>query len=289
MTDVSGGSGQGIRRLRWLILAAVVGLAVLYAVAVLTPIGQVLGDWALIGNAELAHARVRRASRLLHLINVRSSTALFVLIIVVGASRRRLRTGIVTAAGFGCAVLAAEVLKAVLPRPELDRQWEQYLVDKSIDTFPSGHVAIATAFVLALVVVAPPRLRAWIAGIGSVLVAWIGMGVVIAGWHRPSDSVGGALLAAACMATASLILVSRRAIEPSWEPHRLQLGLAIAGVAVLVGMVVLTRQADAILPDGVEPAVFPIAVLGVAVTCLALVQVGSRLLCVPAEVSPSEP
>ena len=186
-------------------------------------------------------------------------------------------------------MLAAELLKRFLPRPELDGQWEQYLVDKAIDTFPSGHVTIATAFVLALLLVSPPRLRAWIAGIGSVLVAWVGMGVVIAGWHRPSDSVGGALLAAACMAMASLILVSRRAIEPAWEPHRLQLGLAIAAVAVLVGLVVLTRQADAILPDGVDPAVFPIAVLGVAVTCLALAQVGSRLLCVPEEVSPSEP
>src|SRR3954451_10507160 len=79
--------------------------------------------------------------------------------------------------------------------------------------FPSGHSTAAMSLALALVIVAP---RAWrpIAAAGGALFALaIGFCLVAAGWHYPSDVVGGYLVATAW---ALMVLAALRAAEARW-------------------------------------------------------------------------
>lgn len=269
-------------RALWLLVATcAVGLGATFAVFALTPAGQVLDDWALIGNAEISHEGVKGASRLLHHITPGSAALLAIVIVVVGLLDHRLRTGLVCGLGFAIAVTAAEVLKRLPERPELDSGAEGYLVDKTIDTFPSGHVTIVTSFVLALLIAAPGRSRTWVAALGSALVACVGMGVVIAGWHRPSDSVGGVLLGAGVIGMTSIVLVSRSGSVRAVRLSRREVGAATFMVSVLAGFVLLVSRPGTALPEGVAPLAFPVAMLLVASICLVVVQVSARLLCLP--------
>ena len=286
MFSVPGHAPQrSVRPLGWMILACATGFVAAYILVVRTPVGQEFGDWALIGNAELAHDNVRRASRLLHYISGPVVALLALLLTVVALLRRRPRTALIGTGGFLCAVIAAELLKRILPRPRLDASWEQDLVDKTINTFPSGHATIVTAFVFALILVSAPRARVWIAFAGSVLVVMVAMGVVIAGWHRPEDSVGGVLLAAVAIGATSIVLVRRRVIEPL-VGRGLVVGLCAAAVSsACIALVLLARREGAMLPSGVEAYAFPVAVATVAVVCFSVVQLGSSLLCVPGATS----
>lgn len=268
-----------------MIVACATGFVAAYVLVVRTPAGQEFGDWALIGNAELAHANVRSANQLLHYISGPVVALLALVLAVVGLLRRRPRTALIGTGGFLCAVIAAEFIKRILPRPRFDASWEQDLVDKTINTFPSGHATIVTAFVFALILVSVPRARVWIAFTGSVLVVMVGMGVVIASWHRPEDSVGGVLLATVAIGVTSIVLVRGRVIEPS-VGHGLAVGLCAAAVSSSwIALVLFARREGALLPPGVEAYAFPVAVATVAVVCFSVVQVGSSLLCVPGATS----
>lgn len=90
------------------------------------------------------------------------------------------------------AALSAELLKRVLPFDPTPTLTGQVTTSGS---FPSGHSAIAAALALAVAASVNPRLaRLW----WGPLVAWVSLvaaGTVAAGWHRPSDAVGGVLLA----------------------------------------------------------------------------------------------
>ena len=103
----------------------------------------------------------------------------------VGAAAR------VSAAVIG-AVVSAELLKHVLPFDPMPTSTGGVTTSGS---FPSGHSAIAASVALAIVATVGPRLaRLW----WGPLVAWVSLvaaGTVAAGWHRPSDAVGGVLMA----------------------------------------------------------------------------------------------
>jgi hypothetical protein len=90
------------------------------------------------------------------------------------------------------AVLSAELLKRVLPFDPMPTRAGEAVTSGS---FPSGHSAIAAALALAVAATVGPRVaRLW----WGPLVAWVSLvaaATVAAGWHRPSDAVGGVLLA----------------------------------------------------------------------------------------------
>ena len=90
------------------------------------------------------------------------------------------------------AVVSAELLKHFLPTAAGTLPFGQIVAGGS---FPSGHATIATGFALAVASTLDPKpaRRCW-----GPLVAWVSLvaaGTVAAGWHRPSDAVGGVLLA----------------------------------------------------------------------------------------------
>ena len=70
--------------------------------------------------------------------------------------------------------------------------------------FPSGHATAAMSLVLALIFVAPARLRPVVAGLGAVFAAAIGYSLLTLGSHFPSDVFAGFLVAA----TWSLLTVA---------------------------------------------------------------------------------
>lgn len=246
-------------------------LIAVYALFVLTPAGQALGDQALIGNAELTHEAVRKASALLHHINLRMCIGLVAALLVISLFRRRWRTGVLATVGFALAVLTAEILKGVLPRPELDATLEEYLVDKTIDTYPSGHVTIMAAFVMALTLVAAPRLRSGITAVGGVVVAAVAVGVVVAGWHRPSDSIGGLMLACGALSLTALALERVGRLEESPRVGRSAFIITTATVTLLVGGLLAARSESPSLPEGVSPFVFPVMLIVVGAAALATV------------------
>ncbi len=104
-------------------------------------------------------------------------------------------------------VVSAELLKHVLPTAA-DASAGQFVAGGS---FPSGHATIATGFALAVVSTLDAKLarRCW-----GPLVAWVSLvaaGTVAAGWHRPSDAVGGVLLAVSWHSA----LVHRQVADPA--------------------------------------------------------------------------
>ncbi len=110
-------------------------------------------------------------------------------------------------------VTTAEVLKVALPgRPGdpvaplsgpldlLNPAWWAYVHSGPVilsGSFPSGHSAIATALALALLTAMRPRLARHLASPIMLLAAVASGATVLAGWHRPSDALGGMLLALA--------------------------------------------------------------------------------------------
>ncbi|MEV5206046.1 phosphatase PAP2 family protein [Micromonospora sp. NPDC053740] len=127
--------------------------------------------------------------------------ALLGVVLLVGVLRRRLVAGAVGVGMVVCAVLLAGAVKSELPRPDL-----QVLSSTTHNSFPSGHVAAATALLLAFMLVLPGWARRWLAAPGAVGVSVIASATMIAGWHRFSDVLGGVLLGVTvfCLGAAAL-------------------------------------------------------------------------------------
>jgi hypothetical protein len=101
------------------------------------------------------------------------------------ALRERIAQSLVAAAVIVGAVVTTEVLKHwVLERPDL------LLTSIYRNTFPSGHTTVAFSVGIAATLVVPPRLRRVTAVVAVLYAAAIGVAVVAAGWHRPSDVAG---------------------------------------------------------------------------------------------------
>ena len=114
-----------------------------------------------------------------------------------GVSRRDFVkwTGVATGAALAAAVsvIGASVTSQLLkPLLAVDRVQPMYVhVDAA--SWPSGHTTGVMSLCLALVLVAPPRLRPLAAIVGGGLTVGVVDGLLIAGWHFPSDVLGGLL------------------------------------------------------------------------------------------------
>jgi membrane-associated phospholipid phosphatase len=86
------------------------------------------------------------------------------------------------------------------------------------NSFPSGHTTAAASIWVALLVVAPARLRPLAAVTGAALTGAVGLSVVVLEWHYPSDVLGGLFVAAgwgfAALAALRLAAPGKRAPRP---------------------------------------------------------------------------
>ncbi|MEV4123250.1 phosphatase PAP2 family protein [Micromonospora sp. NPDC049645] len=127
--------------------------------------------------------------------------ALLGAVLLLGALRRRLVAGVVGVGVVVGTVLVAGAVKSALPRPDLRIE-----SSTTHNSFPSGHVAAATALLLAFMLVLPGWARRYLAVPGAAGVSAIASATMIAGWHRFSDVLGGVLLGVTvfCLAAAAL-------------------------------------------------------------------------------------
>ena len=180
---------------------ALVAATICYLVMVRTFAGQRLDQVSYLWAND--HKPSHVVDGLLRRITGDSFIVALILLVGLGVVRRRRVLGIGAALAAALAVVVTHVLKNdILTRPE-----------STLNTFPSGHTATAVGCAMALVLVCPPRWRglaALSAGAGAVIIA---VGVQVAGWHRPSDAVGGALLAFASVTAVAGVLAWARPLE----------------------------------------------------------------------------
>lgn len=174
-----------------LVVAATAALALLltYAWAVLTESGQVRDTAAMRAVADRAPDR-QWAVELLRLVSPDTVLWAAAGLTALAALARGGRTALAVAATALGSALAAQVLKEVLTRPPL-------VAGSPGNSLPSGHVAAVAGLALAAVLAVPRALREVAAATGLAAVALTGLAAVTLQWHRPSDVLASALLAAA--------------------------------------------------------------------------------------------
>ncbi len=263
-------------------LVATALLGAVYGALVLTEPGQRLENLGLAG-AELRDTADRQESlgSLSH-ISVLSFGGAILFVIGVGLVRRRPGLGLLIGAVMGISVVAAEVLKEVLSRPEFFPAPAWLLRN----TFPSGHATVAAAIGIGAILVAPNRLRWVVVPVAAAYASTIGQATQIAGWHRLSGTIGGVLLVVAVASFALAVLADRGHLYRSAAGHvHARIKTAMLGVA---GFIVLLAAVIAALP-----VAFPLlhvprgadlvfvhtanALIGVGVTIAAIVTFGVLL------------
>jgi membrane-associated phospholipid phosphatase len=217
----------------WALAIVCVGaLAITYLLFVRTYHGQRLDQGAFDGHA-LASGHARSAAdHLLTTISVASLALALVVLMAQAAIRRRVGLSLVAGAVIIGAVLTTEILKHwLLSRPEL--------VPTTLyrNSFPSGHATVAFSVGVAATLVVPPRLRRSTAILAVLYGGGIGVAVVAAGWHRPSDVVGAFLVATAWAAGVVAFAAGRDEqaylrTETTWPDGTLALRYLLAGIAL---------------------------------------------------------
>jgi membrane-associated phospholipid phosphatase len=228
-------------------LVALAAFFAIYGVAVRTQPGQHADEAALAGGRATPERAQSGADRLLRFVSVGSLGAAVIALGALAWLWRRPWLIVVPAAVVGLSLLASELFKLViLTRPDL---WPNSLEGNS---YPSGHTAIATSLGLSAVLIAPERLRGLIAVAAALFAGGVGILVVTADWHRPSDPLGSYAL---CLAIAAAVV----AVIERWNPgemagawvvgpappsatvlaRRLEAAAFVAGILLFVGAVLL--------------------------------------------------
>ena len=222
----------GVRRLVVLAATAAVLLAALYLLAVKTRWGQRLDDAAFDGRTTRP-AVLRATGRLLDTISVGSLAFLGGAILGIAVIRRRVHLALTA----GVVVLGSNVTTQLLKDLVLGRTDLVPPPDLLGPSFPSGHTTVAMSLAVALVLVVPARLRTAAALFGLIYACMVGTGTVTAGWHRPSDVMGGFLVVMVWGAGATAVLVLWRGAggDPEVPPSEplIRPGLALVGAGLL--------------------------------------------------------
>lgn len=214
--------------------AFLVAFVAVYVVAVLTEAGQRVENLALLGAAIRTEAERGRSASALSPVSVATFGFAVLGVVAVGAARRRPGLGVLAAAVMVTAVVAAELLKDVLPRPGL--------VDGAVwllrNSFPSGTVAVVAATIVGALLVSPDRLRWAVLVTGCAVLAVAAQSTQIAGWHRLSDAIGSALLVSAVGAFGVALLAAVDLVADSTfgSIDRRVYTLLLVGVGILLSV-----------------------------------------------------
>lgn len=203
--------------------------------------------------------------RVLDLISVSALLVAVGAILAIALVRGRWAAGLGALAVLAGANVSTPVLKSVLlVRPDLGLDER---TPATLNSLPSGHVSVAFAAVVALVLVLPARLRGPVAGAGVVLTSAVTMAVMSSGWHRASDAVAACLVVGAWAALVLVVLALLPGSRPDGRPGggvpRL-LG-RVAGVLVGVGALATVALLPVPVPGGVVVLLVAYAA-GVALT-----------------------
>lgn len=258
-------------RLAWLAVASAMVVALTHLLRIFTPGGQRWDDGAYLEALQLPESVRDACDALLGTLRVPTIAIILLACLLIALVRRQPVTGFTVIVAFALAILSAEALAAVIPRPDLAADLTTLVDNAGANTFPSGHAAIATGLCLAVITVSAPRWRPVATGFGLAFSLVVACSTVIAGWHRPSDAVGGIALATAWMALAVALLAGQRAIAVQGRSPRgyLVLGVGI-GVLLLAAVVTLATVAGGFLLAFATAQALVIVTASVGITVYAL-------------------
>ncbi len=125
--------------------------------------------------------------------------------------------------------------------------------EMSLTAWPSGHATAAMSLALAAVLVAPPRRRPLAAAGGGAFAVAVPFGVLVLGWHQPSDVLAGYLVAGIWTLAVLTALWARPAAArapgravPRVEATVAPTVLAAAAAAAAFGLAVVARPDAAV-------------------------------------------
>ena len=238
----------GSRIWAWLIMLVVMagGLWAVYTNFVLSSTGQVL-DHSALASAELQLRSLHEASiGLLADLPIVVAAVAAVGFLVLTLWRRRWAASLIVALTFAAANLTTQALKVVLDRPELANGVPYY----TGNSLPSGHVTFATATAAAVFLLVAPRWRSFVALLGTIFSATVGVATFLNGWHRPADIVAAYLVVGFWTLIGGFIIyrvsVDYNLISPRSRARYASLSeillwlLAIAGLGGALAVVLLT-------------------------------------------------
>lgn len=237
-----------------------------------------------VGEAPLLH----RLPQVLAIVSVSSLALALLAAVAVGVARSHWRSALAALVVVGGSTVTTELLKKrFLERPDFGRYGINVLPN-DVNTLPSGHTTVAAAVAVASVLVAPRRLRPYLAvGAGAYAVA-TGVATVVADWHRPSDVLAayGVVLAWSAFVAAAVVAIWPPPAGRGWPDrgHRITalllassaLPLAALALAVLVST---ERNVDGHIGDIRRFAAYAGSLSGLTAACLLLMAIW--LLIVP--------
>jgi membrane-associated phospholipid phosphatase len=207
-----------------------------YFIFVSTPWGHQFDDDAFFGRKTLSRKIISLDSEILGLVNNASLLLAAVVLLVITVVRRCTFVGVIAVAGFGCAVVGAEVLKNVLPWQAQVPEDALLESDLQSNNYPSGHATIAASFALGLLLVSSPRWRPWLAIAGGCISAIFTTGVLFVGWHRPSDALGALAWSGLCMSLVAAFIIRVRGRPRLAIAHSGHAAFASIALAILVAI-----------------------------------------------------
>jgi PAP2 superfamily len=243
------------RRLLLGALVCAVLLLVCYFVLVRTSWGHQLDDGAYFAHKALSRQLISLNSGMLDLVTKAALLFAAVVLLFITAVRRCTFVGVVAVIGSGCAVVGAEVLKQTLPWRALVRSDDLLERGFQTGTYPSGHATIGTVLALSLLLVSSSRWRPWLAVAAGCMSSIFATGVLLAGWHRPSDALGALAWSGLCMnlAAAFAVRLQGRPRSAIAYPARAVFGSVGLGVLVTAGLWMIAAAAGSEYPHGDLP------------------------------------
>lgn len=151
-------------------------------------------------------------------------------LVVFTLRSRRALPAVVGIGTFAASVASVQILKRwVLDKPDFA------IHEAAINSFPSGHTALAAAAGLVVVLASPARFRPVTAVIAAVVSAVAGASTVINAWHRPSDAIAAILITCGWGLVGGLFLCATTGRASNAATRFLALWLvALAVVLVLI-------------------------------------------------------
>jgi membrane-associated phospholipid phosphatase len=229
-------------RIALLLVAAValVLFVVVYVFAVRTSWGQRVDAAALRGRNVLSKRDLRIVGRL-HAALAATFVLFGAALFAVAVMRRKIVLGLGVGALVLVSVGTAELCKYVLlSRPMLSGH---SVIGSEDPTYPSGHMAAAMALAVGAAYIAPLRLRTRVAVVGALFAAIVGWMLVATTSHRPSDSIGSALMVTAYAAILAMVFVGGSSAEQVSRPGvGTSRWVAFVGIAFAVGSLAILAE-----------------------------------------------
>lgn len=258
---------------------SLVAYLAIWILLVNTRIGQQLDDRALIARGILPKDFVRAIDDFLAFSTPLFAAFFCAILLVLGWRTQRIRMGIAMTLSFGITEVVGETLKYVEERRILDPNLYAALGNKTFNSFPSGTTALAAGFVLGLIALSTQQFLKLSFRLGLLFIQLVAIFVVLAGWHRPSDALGGIALAVffACIGLwlGNFSSVTGANQRP-WVTLELPWKTSLALAAFILVLVLLLGSLDA-LPDGVELVSLSIFMVAIPLFAALMVTKFTRL------------